>query len=59
MVKEQALNCYSGKKISCKIDSVCIHGDNESSLDTAKSIKINLLENGLKLKPLNIMKKFI
>jgi UPF0271 protein len=59
MVKNQALNCFSGKKIPCKIDSVCIHGDNESALATAKSIKDNLIGNGLKLKPLNKMKKFI
>ena len=59
MVKNQALNCFSGKEIPCKIDSVCIHGDNESSLATAKSIKDNLINNGLKLKPLNKMKKFI
>ena len=59
MVKNQALNCHSGKQIPCEIDSVCIHGDNINSLDTAKSIKDNLLDNGLKLKPLNNMKKFI
>ena len=59
MVKNQSLNCHSGKQISCEIDSVCIHGDNESSLSTAKSIRENLIENGLKLKPLNQMKKFI
>ena len=59
MVKNQAINCHSGKQIPCEIDSVCIHGDNESSLSTAKSIKKNLLENGLELKPLNAMKKFI
>ena len=59
MVKNQAINCHSGKQIPCEIDSVCIHGDNESSLATAKSIKKNLIENGLKLKPLNIMKKFV
>ena len=58
MVKNQAINCHSGKQIPCEIDSVCIHGDNESSLATAKSIKENLIENGLKLKPLNMMKKF-
>ena len=58
MVKNQALNCHSGKKITCEIDSVCIHGDNESSLATAKSIKDNLVENGLILKPLNKMQKF-
>ena len=58
MVKNQALNCFSGKQIPCEIDSVCIHGDNQSSLATAKSIKKNLLSNGLILKPLNKMKKF-
>ena len=59
MVSNQSLNCFSGKEIPCKIDSVCIHGDNESSLATAKSIKDNLISNGLDLKPLNKMKKFI
>ena len=59
MVKNQSLNCHSGKQIPCEIDSVCIHGDNESSLATAKSIRDNLIENGLNLKPLNSMKKFI
>ena len=59
MVENQALNCFSGKKIPCEIDSVCIHGDNESSLSTAKLIRDNLISNSLELKPLNLMKKFI
>ena len=59
MVQTQSLNCHSGKQIPCEIDSVCIHGDNLSSLATAKSIKENLIENGLELKTLNKMKKFI
>ena len=59
MVQTQSLNCHSGKQIPCEIDSVCIHGDNSSSLATAKSIKDNLLKNKLELKPLNKMKKFI
>ena len=59
MVKNQALNCHSGKQIPCEIDSVCIHGDNLSSLSIAKSIRENLIENKLKLKPLNKMEKFI
>ena len=58
MVKNQALNCFSGKQIPCEIDSVCIHGDNQGSLATAKSIRENLISNGLILKPLNKMKKF-
>ena len=59
MVKNQSLNCHSGKQIPCEIDSVCIHGDNMSSLATAASIKKMLVTNGLKLKPLNLMEKFI
>ena len=59
MVKNQALNCYSGKQIACEIDSICIHGDNESSLATAKSIRDNLLDNDIDLMPLTKMKKFI
>ncbi|MEK9874595.1 MAG: 5-oxoprolinase subunit PxpA [Pelagibacteraceae bacterium] len=58
MVKNQALNCHTGKQIPCKIDSVCIHGDNESSLATAKIIRDNLVENGLQLKTLTNLKKF-
>ena len=59
MVKNQSLNCHSGKQIPCEIDSVCIHGDNESSLSTAKSIRENLIENGLELRQLNKMTKFL
>ena len=58
MVKNQALNCHSGKQIPCEIDSVCIHGDNLNSLNTAKAVKENLLNNGLKLIALNKMEKF-
>ena len=58
MVSNQAINCYSGKQIPCEIDSVCIHGDNESSLNTAKAIKEELLKNKLNLKALNKMRKF-
>ena len=59
MVKNQAINCHSGKQIPCEIDSICIHGDNENALATAKSIKNDLIENGLELKTLNRMVKFI
>ena len=59
MVQNQSLNCHSGKQIPCEIDSVCIHGDNMSSLNTAKAVKKNLEANGLKLLPLNKMEKFL
>jgi len=59
MVGNQALNCYSGKKISCDIDSVCVHGDGKNAVDTAKQIKKGLTKSGVTLKPLDKMKKFI
>ena len=58
MVKNQALNCLSGKQIPCEIDSVCIHGDNLSSLETALQVKENLKKNNLDLMPLDELKKF-
>jgi UPF0271 protein len=45
MVKNQSINCLSGKQIPCEIDSICIHGDNKTSLETAKSIKKNLMNS--------------
>jgi len=59
MVKNQSLNCFSGKQIPCVINSICIHGDSISSLNTSKLIKDSLLKNNLELKPLNKMKKFL
>ena len=59
MVENQALNCYSGKQIPCEIDSVCVHGDGESALNTAKKIRDGLLKSGVILNPLDKMKKFI
>ena len=59
MVQNQALNCLSGKQISCEIDSVCVHGDGLSAVSTAKEIKNGLISSGVTLKPLDKMKKFI
>ena len=59
MVESQALNCYSGKKIPCEIDSVCVHGDGKSAVDTAKQIREGLIKSGGTLNPLDKMKKFV
>ena len=59
MVESQALNCYSGKQISCEIDSICVHGDEKSAVSTAKLIREGLIKSGVTLKPLNKMKKFL
>ena len=59
MVESQALNCYSGEKIPCEIDSICVHGDGKSAVDTAKKIRDGLLKSGVTLNPLDKMRKFI
>ena len=59
MVENQTLNCYSGKQIPCEIDSVCVHGDGKSAVNTAKEIRDGLLKSGVTLNPLDKMKKFI
>ena len=59
MVKNQALNCFSGKQIPCDIDSVCVHGDGKSAVGTAKEIREGLVKTGVTLRPLDQLKKFV
>ncbi len=59
MVKNQVLNCFSGKQIPCEIDSVCVHGDGSSAIKTAKAIKNGLINAGVTLRPLDQMSKFV
>jgi len=59
MVENQALNCYSGKQIPCEIDSICVHGDGKSAVNTSKQIREELIKSGVTLSPLDKMKKFI
>ena len=59
MVQNQAINCYSGKQISCEIDAICVHGDGNSAVNTAKQIREGLIKSGVTLIPLDKMKKFI
>ena len=59
MVKNQALNCFSGKQIPCDIDSVCVHGDGKNAVVTAKEIKEGLVKTGVTLRPLDQLKKFV
>jgi len=59
MVENQSLNCFSGKQIPCTIDSICVHGDGENAVNTAKQIKEGLIKSGVTLKTLDSMTKFI
>ena len=59
MEENQSLNCFSGKQIPCTIDSICVHGDGENAVNTAKQIKEGLIKSGVTLKTLDSMTKFI
>ena len=59
MIKNQSINCFSGKQIPCKIDAVCVHGDEIRAVNTARQVKEGLLKSGVTLMPLDKMKKFI
>ncbi|MDR3292811.1 MAG: LamB/YcsF family protein [Clostridiales bacterium] len=52
MVKEGKVTTVTGKDISIKADSVCVHGDGAKALEFVKRISKELTENGVTLAPL-------
>ena len=59
MLNNQVINCYSGKKIPCQIDTICLHSDGKTAVPLAKTLKEGLLAAGFDLKPLSDFKKFL
>ena len=58
MLNDKAILCYSGKRIPCQIDTICVHGDGENAVEIVRNIKNNLEKESLIFKPLNKLKKF-
>ena len=58
MLNDKAILCYSGKRIPCQIDSICVHGDGKNAVEIVRNIKNNLEKAGLILKPLNKLEQF-
>ena len=52
MLKEKSIISYSGKKIPCSIDTICLHGDGKTALEMANKLKTGLLDKNIKLKQL-------
>ena len=50
-VKEGAIESASGKLITVKPDTICIHGDNVHALEFAGKIRTALTEAGVEVKP--------
>ena len=52
MIKENKLTAITGKDISIKADSVCVHGDGVKALEFVKKIREELTDEQIAIKPL-------
>ena len=52
MIKEQKVQAVDGSDIDIKADSVCVHGDGIKALQFVQKIRQGLLEEGIKLAPI-------
>ena len=53
MIEDQAINCKSGKRIPCKVDTICLHGDGKTAVNLAKTLRDGFIKRGINLKKLN------
>ena len=51
MLEDRVITAESGKKISAKIDTICVHGDNPSAVNMAVQIRNSIMDTGINLKP--------
>ena len=58
MLQDKSIYCYSGKRIPCEIDTICVHGDGLKSVEIVTQLKKDLENMGFKFKPLNLLNKF-
>jgi UPF0271 protein len=52
MVEEQAIFSLSGKKIPTEVDSICVHGDEESAVAVARAVRDGLEQAQIRILPL-------
>lgn len=55
MVVNNTIISRNGKKISCKVESLCVHGDEPTAIALAKCVREELEKAGVKLVPLTEM----
>lgn len=55
MIKEGKVKTNTGKDISIKADSVCVHGDNPKAVEFVTKIKAALISEGIKIVPIREM----
>jgi 5-oxoprolinase (ATP-hydrolysing) subunit A len=59
MLREKSIISYSGKKIPCNIDTVCLHGDGKTAVVLAKKLKEGLIKEKIELKNLNEIQRSV
>ncbi|MGE0153252.1 MAG: LamB/YcsF family protein [Reyranellaceae bacterium] len=52
MVEEQAIFSLSGRKIPTPVDSICVHGDEESAVAVARAVREGLEQAQIRILPL-------
>ena len=52
MVKNQEVETIDGKILNLKIDTICLHGDNENALNVIEEIRKTLDRENIKIIPL-------
>jgi UPF0271 protein len=55
MVVNNTITSRNGKKISCKVHSLCVHGDEATGVAVARAVREGLEKAGVKLVPLTEM----
>ena len=56
MVTEGEIISRNGKKISCKVDTLCVHGDEPTAIALAAQVRKGLEAAGVEIVPLTQMK---
>ncbi len=55
MVRQSEIVTRSGKVINCQVDTICVHGDEPTSLGVARHVREGLEKAGIKVVPLTEM----
>ncbi len=51
MVQDRAITTTSGKRIPVEIDTICVHGDEPTAVEMARTVRATLEANGVTLEP--------
>lgn len=55
MVTQQAVTSRNGKALACRIDTICVHGDEPTAVDVARAVRTGLEAAGVAVVPLTQM----